>query len=244
MIYGETGNDFTIFASCDHVYLKDHGKGFVASCALAKNNLHLHVTNPNTDTFKFLDYLKSGYKMLYADGNVTTSYDTMDISKYNTKQRRTFYACNRFIVASQVIKCDVLILDIDCLIMKHVDNLECDIGLFLREDRVEKEWKGLAGKTAAGALYCSRLNLDFLEHAKDFILNNKLDWYIDQVALYKSYLNFPDKKYTFFDGKFMDWNFKTDSIIWTGKGDRKRLNVTYTKKHNDFKRLFPIKDAP
>jgi hypothetical protein len=243
MIYGQTGDSFTIFASCDNVYLKDHGKGFVTSCALAKNNVHLHITNPTEDTIKYLEYLKNGYQTLNDQNLFTTSYDTIDVSTYTTKQRKTFYACNRFIVAADVIKCDVLILDIDCLVMKHVDNLECDVGLFLREDRVEKEWKGLAGKTAAGAVYCSIANLDFLNYVKEFIQSNKLDWYIDQVALYKSYLNFPDKNYIKFDNKFMDWTFKPDSIIWTGKGDRKRLNAIYTKKHNDFKRAFPIKDA-
>jgi hypothetical protein len=240
MIYGETGVDFTIFASCDNIYLKDHSKGFVTSCALAKNNVHIHVTNPTEDSLKYLEYLKTGYEQLYSNGLMTTSYDTLDISNYNLKQRKTFYTCNRFIVLPSVIKCDVLILDVDCLVMKHIDNLECDVGLFLRKELVVKEWNGLAGKVAAGAVYISKRNLDYIEHVSNFISNNNMNWYLDQVALYDAYLNFPNKNYVFFDNKFMDWEFKPDTVIWTGKGNRKSLNAVYTKKHKDFRKQFPI----
>lgn len=240
MIYGNTTDEFTIFASCDNVYLKDHSKGFVTSCALAKNNVHIHITNPTEDSFKYLEYLKTGYSLLYPEGSMTTSYDTIDISTYTAKQRRTFYSCNRFMVLNQVVNCDILILDIDCLVMKHIDNLDCDIGLFLREDLMVKEWQGLAGKVAAGAVYINKNHLDFIDHVSNFINSNSMIWYLDQVALYDAFLKFSNKKYMFFDNKFMDWEFKMGSAIWTGKGDRKSLNAVYTKKHKDFKKHFPI----
>jgi len=242
MIYGETGTEFSIMASCDGKYLLDHAKGLVSSCALVKNNVHIHVTNPTEKEHKYLEYLKVGYTMMYPDGTMTSSYDTIDISKYNNNQKKTFYACNRFIVAPDIVKSDVLILDVDCYLMQHIDPLDCDIGLFLRENLVEKEWNGLCGKVAGGILYCSKDNLDFLTQARDFILSNKLDWFLDQVALYEAYKNFPDLIYHIFDNKFMDWDFKSNTKIWTGKGTRKFMNSTYSKMLDNFKRKFPIKE--
>jgi len=242
MIYGETGKEFSIMASCDANYLHDHAKGLVSSCALAKNNVHIHVTNPTEKEHRYLEYLKAGYTMIYSEGTMTSSYDTIDISKYNNNQNKTFYACNRFIVAPDIVKSDVLILDVDCYLMQHIDPLDCDIGLFLRKELTVKEWNGLAGKVFAGAVYSSKNSLDFITYAKDFILSNNLDWYLDQVALYESYKNFPNKRYHMFDNEFMDWDFKPNTKIWTGKGNRKFMNATYSDKLNNFKRKFPIKE--
>ena len=242
MIYGETSTEFCILASCDAKYLYDHAKGLVSSCALAKNNVHIHVTNPTDKEHEYLKYLKAGYSMMYPEGIMTTSYDTIDISKYNKEQRKTFYACNRFIVAPDIVKSDILILDVDCYLMQHIDPLDCDVGIFYRPNESNKLWKGLATKVAAGILYCSKNNLDFLQNVKNFIMNNKLDWYLDQVALYAVYMEFPKKKYHIFDNKFMDWEFKKGTKIWTGKGPRKALNATYGNMHKEFNRKFPLKE--
>ena len=242
MIYGETSTEFCIMASCDAKYLYDHAKGLVSSCALAKNNVHIHVTNPTDKEHGYLEYLKAGYSMMYSEGIMTTSYDTIDISTYNKEQQKTFYACNRFIVAPDIVKCDVLILDVDCYLMEHIDPIDCNIGLFLRENLIVKEWKGLAGRVAAGALYCSINHIDFMLYVKNFILNNKLDWFLDQVALYKAYKEFPDKRYYTFDNTFMDWDFKPKTKIWTGKGPRKSSNAIYGNKHKEFKRKFILKE--
>jgi hypothetical protein len=242
MIYGETGKEFSIMASCDANYLHDHAKGLVSSCALAKNNVHIHVTNPTEKEHRYLEYLKAGYTMIYSEGTMTSSYDTIDISKYNNNQKKTFYACNRFIVAPEIVKSDILILDIDCYLMQHIDVLDCDIGLFYRPENNAREWKGLAGKVAAGTLYASKNSLDFIVYAKEFILSNKLDWFLDQVALYESYNKFPNKKYHMFDNNFMDWEFKSNTKIWTGKGARKFMNTTYSNMLNGFKNKFPLKE--
>jgi len=242
MIHGETGKEFCILASCDAKYLYDHAKGLVSSCALAKNNVHIHVTNPTDKEHQYLEYLKVGYSMMYSEGNMTTSYDTIDISKYNNNQKKTFYACNRFIVAPEIVKSDVLILDVDCYLMQHIDPIDCDIGLFYRPNENHKEWGGLAAKVAAGVLYSSKNSLDFFTYVKEYILSNKLNWYVDQVALYKAYNFYSNKKYYIFDNKFMDWDFKSGTKIWTGKGPRKYMNSTYSKMLNDFKRKFPLKE--
>ena len=242
MIHGQTSSEFCIMASCDGKYLHDHAKGLVSSCAIAKNNVHIHVTNPRDKEHRYLDYLKAGYSMMNPEGIMTTSYDTIDISKHNDKQKKTFYACNRFIVAPEIVKSDVLILDVDCYLMEHIDLLDCDVGLFLRNDNAYKEWGGIAGKVAAGAVFVKKEHIDFLNYVKDFITNNKLDWFVDQVALYKAYKEFSHKNYYKFDNTFMDWDFKPNTKIWTGKGPRKSQNATYGKKHKEFRSRFQLKE--
>jgi len=244
MIYGKTSTDFTLMAACDEKYLLDHAKGFTSSAALAKNNIHLHVTNPTDKGLKYLEFLSAGYNILYPEGKCTTSYDTIDISLYKrTEYKKTFYACNRFLVAADVMQADILLLDIDCFIMKHIDNIDADIGLYLRTGNIYKEWNGEAGQVAAGVVYIKKEHKDFLHVVKDFIDNNKKHWFVDQVALKRAYEAFPKKRYHVFDNKFMDWDFKPNTTIWTGKGDRKTLNAIYTNKHKEFKNLFPIKDS-
>jgi hypothetical protein len=242
MIHGNTGKDFTLMASCDEKYLLDHAKGFVTSAALAKNNVHLHVTNPKARVHQYLEFLGKGYAILYPEGIYTTSFDQLDINHLSGEYRKTWYACNRFLVAADVMQTDILLLDIDCLIMKHIDNIDSDIGLFLRDEEY-KEWDGEAGKVAAGAVYINQNHKDFLFVVKDFIENNKKHWFVDQVALKRAYEAFPNKRYHVFDNKFMDWDFKPNTTIWTGKGPRKALNAVYTGKHKEFRHKFPIKDA-
>jgi len=243
MIYGKTGTEFTLMAACDEKYLIHHAKGFTASAAIAKNNVHLHVTNPTERGHKYLEFLGAGYEILHPDGVFTTSYDTIDISIYKRiEYLKTFYACNRFLVAADVMQADMLLVDIDCFIMKHIDNIDADVGLFLRDEKY-KEWNGEAGKVAAGVVYVNKNHKDFLEPVKEFIDNNKKHWFVDQVALKRAYEAFPTKRYHVFNNKFMDWDFKSNTVIWTGKGDRKTSNAIYTNKHKEFKNLFPIKDS-
>jgi hypothetical protein len=239
MIIGNTTEDFTLLASCDSVYLRDHAKGFVTSCAIHKNNVHIHVTNPTEHDHKYLTFLGEGYKILYPEGSITTSYDTIDITKYTKDERKTFYACNRFVIGESVIKSDVLILDVDCYIRDNIGPFEGDVGLFFRTP-IGKGWYKEGTKVAAGAVFCKYKHIDFLKTVTDIINENKLVWLVDQVALYEAYKKHPEKVFTKLDKKFLDWEFKQDSKIWTGKGPRKTSDRNYTEEHIKLKNIFPI----
>lgn len=243
MIYGETTEEFTIFAACDSVYLWDHGKGFVCSCALAKNNVHIHVSSASGKDRKYLKFLEEGYKILYPDGHFTSSYDEVDLGGKNAQERKTYFACNRFLIADQVIKCDVLILDIDCFLMSHIEPFDGDVGLFFRERRKDASpWNEEGNLVAAGAVYCSKHHLDFFSKVKEIINENDFKWFLDQVALIRAYQVLNDKKYITIGEKFLDWSFRKNSKIWTGKGTKKSLDPTYSAKHKEFRKKFPISE--
>jgi hypothetical protein len=247
MIIGNTTQEFTILAACDPIYLRNYTKGLVVSSALAANNLHLHVTNPEKNDLNYLNYLKLGYDLLAKNSTMTISHDMIDISSFNDDEKRTFYACNRFIVAPQVVKGDVLILDVDSLIMQPIEKPKGDVGLFFRKDtktinQNHKHWGKLGKKIMAGAVYCSYDKLEFLQYVKNFIETNEYIWLLDQVALFRAYEHFNTYNYNYFDELFLDWHFRKDSYIWSGKNRSKRENPVYLKKDHIFKNHFPIKE--
>lgn len=248
MIIGNTTEEFTLLAACDGVYLWKYSKGLVASSALAGNNLHLHVTNPSELDLKYVDYLKEVYKNLsIKKSSITSSYDTLPIAHYTEDQKRCFYACNRFIVAPEIVKGDVLILDIDSLILRRIDNFREDIGLYFRTGAVihtgVPHWGKKAKRVMAGSVYCKFKNLDFMKDVKEFILRNEMIWHVDQVALWMAYKNFKNLvRCKPFDNKFLDWHFKDDTSIWSGKHTSKDSNKTYMRKYREFVNQIEIKE--
>ena len=240
-IIGERPRKFCLFTSCDPKYLRDHARAYISSCAKAGNNVHLHVINASVNDWTYMQILKIGYKHMYPSGEMTVSSEDTDLSSISQEQKRTYYACNRFIVASSVITQPMLITDIDCLIMKHIDPLETDLGIFLREPLPGvNDWEREGSRVAAGAVFVKETAKDFLESVAQIILDNELRWFLDQTALSISYQHFKNKYSWFaFGTDFMDWEFLPNTTIWTGKGDRKYNNPKYLGMKNYCYDAFP-----
>jgi len=234
-VIGERPRKFCLFTSCDPKYLRDHAQAYISSCAKAENNVHLHVINASVNDWTYMQTLKMGYKLMFPSGEMTISSEDTDLPTISDEQKRTYYACNRFIVASSIITQPMLITDIDCLIMKHIDPLETDLGIFLREPLPGvNDWEREGSRVAAGAVFVKETAKEFLEGAAQIILDNEWRWFLDQNALNVSYQHFKTKyTCTAFGTDFMDWEFIDGTTIWTGKGDRKYSNPKYLgmKKH-------------
>ena len=130
-----------------------------------------------------------------------------------------------------------IILDIDNILMNEVQWNNCDIGLFLRDPLPGTVgWEHESTHVAAGIVsYSTPLGLDFLNRVSDKIKSYKeLRWFADQNALWKVYEENKHKLSTFvYDGSIMDWEFKPDTMLWTGKGPRKYDDPTYVSKDNE-----------
>lgn len=238
-IIGEAPKSFCLLTSCDSNYLKDHARAYIISCAKAENNVHLHVINAGADEWTYMKTLKMRYNILFPSGEMSISSENTDINNLSAEKKRTYYACNRFIVASSMITAPMCITDIDCLIMKHIDPLNTDLGLFLREPLPGvNDWEREGSRVAAGAVFVKETAKEFLESTTQIILDNELRWFLDQTALNISYQHFKTKySCTTFGPDFMDWEFLPDTTIWTGKGDRKYNNHKYLnmkKYYQDF----------
>jgi hypothetical protein len=246
-IYGEIPSGFVILSSCDPIYLRDHAPAFIASCALAKNAVHLHIISPSADDLAFAYTLRLRAKKISSDFVMTITAEDTNLRDLNPEQRRTYYACNRFLVAEKLMyiasDLDMFITDIDCVLIQHVDQPKEDVGLFLREPLPGTVgWEAQGTRVAAGAVYYSRKASFFCQDVADIIHSNPLRWFLDQVAINTVYeQNKDDINIVFkqFDSNLMDWEFREGTVIWTGKGSRKYHDKTYLAKKASFSDQLP-----
>lgn len=233
-----------IFASCDSNYFYDHAPALITSCCNANNSLHIHIVNPPDTIWSDTVLFKEKAKVLNKDISLTISGE-VNKSDVLRNEPRTYYACNRFIMLPTFLQQfkKMLVIDIDCFLMKHInfDDFEgADIGIFLREPLPNM---GEQTSVAAGAFYASEKGMEFAQALSSTLLGNKLDWFVDQIALWKLYNHFKDVKrdlkiMDLGDNMFMDWEFVEGSTIWTGKGPRKYENPTYLEMKEKLNKTF------
>lgn len=232
-----------LFASCDPTYLNMHAPALVASAAVAGNNLHLHVINAEQEQQDFLQYLQDKWKGM-TDASFSFSWNHQFTFHDNSEQQRTIFACDRFVSIVTAMERnpeeDYLIVDTDCLIMKHIKKPDDDqVGLFLRDPLPGTVgWENQGSRVAAGVVYYSHEALQFARRVMRRIKQGPNAWFLDQVALNETYQGeLSNYRFHYFDAQFMDWEFIEGTTIWTGKGPRKYDNPTYLTKKNYFDRM-------
>lgn len=232
-IHGDAPTTPVVMAACDSKYFLDHGPAFIASADKAGMDCHIHVVNPTDDVFtEFEDYSKK------VDVSLTLTY-----SKFPTEQiaeqdgTRTYYACLRFLVAPFLLQnCKkMLILDIDCVIMKPFEFPEKPLAYFPREPIPGTVgWESEGTTVAAGAVYYDIRATNAAVAVSETIKNMPLRWFVDQIALSRVFNAVDSEHVHHFDSQFMDWEFIEGTTIWTGKGPRKYDNPTYVAKKKEF----------
>ena len=240
--------NFTILASCDVRYFRLFAPAFVTSAALAKNNVHINViidNSPGSDQSVDTDDLKLVFEQLNSGENTLTfSEKKVTFFEGTAEFVRTYYACNRFLIAPSLLRAGqrLFITDIDCMFMKHVDEPDADVGLFLRDSLPGTfGWEAEGTKTAAGAVYYNNtmIGREFAECVSQAIGLGRWKWFSDQVALSQAFEIYKqDIRFHCFDPQFMDWEFKEGTTIWTGKGPRKFDNPTYTAMQQKFDQIY------
>lgn len=240
-----------LFASCDPTYLNLHAPALVASAAAAGNELHLHVVNGLANDCAFLEYLREGYNKIAGKDDFNWSVG-FPFAIFNDERhalnwpdgQRTMYACDRFVTIVDLMEKnpeeDYLVIDTDCLIMKHIEKPGDDqIGLFVREPLPGTQgWENEGSRVAAGAVYYSHEALPFARQVMWRIKRGPYAWFLDQVALNETYKSMiSNYRFHYYDSQFMDWEFIEGTTIWTGKGPRKYDNPTYLTKKNHFDRM-------
>lgn len=205
-----------IFASCDEKYFMDHGYHFASSANKQGVRAWIDIISP--DPYSFLNKVKlpSFAKITFTESKETD---------------RTFYACNRFLVANKVLQSadQVLITDVDCFLRKPVDWSDfedCDYSLYLRESLPGTVgWEKEGTKVGAGAVYLTNKAMKFITAVQSLIQQYGLTWFVDQVALWQVHKHFVDNnidlQFKEMPFKYIDWEFGSDGVIWTGKGARK-----------------------
>lgn len=205
-----------IFASCDEKYFMEHGYYFANSAAKQGVRPWIDIISPNPDLFLSKVKLPDAAKITFTESK------TID---------RTFYACNRFLVTDRVLESadEILITDIDCFLRKPIDWSDfqsCDYSLYLRESLPGTVgWEKEGTKVGAGAVYLTSKASDFMATVRSQIYRYGLIWFVDQVALWQTHKHYVDNNlglsFKEMPFKYIDWEFGSHSVIWTGKGARK-----------------------
>lgn len=216
----------TLFTCCDGKYFNNHGIKLLNSVLVNSNtHMHMHVVNPDYHDQNKID-------------DINLSWDQLTLTSHiSNRTDRAYYASARFMIAPDFLLKEyeaLFLIDTDCLLLKEFPFPEnCDYGLFLRDPlpgTVGIEWEGT--HCAAGAVYVAQSGYRFIRAVASQLIQLKdLPWFIDQVILYRTHLMYEDSlKFKQLDSSLIDWEFKGDSVIWTGKGPRKFNNPTYVNK--------------
>ena len=143
-----------LFTSCDSSYFHSHATTLIASASAARNDVHVHVVNPDENVFlRMRDVVEQ-------ETNITVSFSYEETDLEPAVDRSTYYACNRFLVAEQILdEVDrLLVIDTDCLLMRNFEfPVSKDLGLFTRESAPGTNgWVHLGTKVAAGIVFLTQ----------------------------------------------------------------------------------------
>jgi len=233
-------NKEIVFSACDSEYFMEFGIAFINSSLFYGHSTHIHIVNPTQQVQEIIEKLKIDYDLF------TFSHHSMDFKEMNEKEIKTYYACMRFLVIPSLFKVDtnikIMVLDVDTIIKKTLMFPSQDIGLFLREHNEE-----LSFKVAAGIIYITYKNIDFINTVNQIILHyqntNSMQWYIDQIALYLAYKDKINKEDVYvFTQDYCSWDNNDKAYIWTAKGVKKYKDKLFLKEKEYFENLSINKD--
>jgi len=230
IMYGDKPSNSVVFAACDSKYFMDHSVPFIMSSCEAGFKTHIHVVNPTEEVHSLSSLINK-----LVDGDITYSFEDRDVTPLDSESERAYYACLRFIALPEILSSakEVLVLDIDCLIMKEFDFPETPCAYFPRPNEQSEEMK-----VAAGAVYLTSDALNVAQAIQQTIGGMQLRWFVDQIALSHIFNQVPENFITKFDNQFMDWEFEEGTCIWTGKGPRKYDNPKYVSRKNYYVNRF------
>lgn len=224
-----------ILTACDKAYLS-HAIALARSMDAFSGEYHLmiHVINPDEADIARLQLLRE----TLSSTRLHISAEKMRLPPGTSKL--AYYASARFIRMAELLAGDdpvpVLALDADALAVGPLtldfsDKPEAEICLRRRDLKapVAEHLRVAAGavwaaNTRAASAFMSAVAEDLLQEFKQ----GKASWFVDQIVLLKHVLAQTGGAHVRnLKTKFVDWSLSDDAVFWTGKGDRKYLDVRY-----------------
>lgn len=226
-----------ILSACDSDYFK-YAQALVRSIDLFSPGFSflLHIINPTDEVRKSALDLAASLK----NTKLAVSIESIDLTDWSQGERRTYYACARFVGLPRLLKeCGttaILCLDADSLIVNPIDDdftdkVNADVVVDLRDaENPNREHLAIA----AGAIWLrpslqvQKFALDLAEEIDSLIRNRELNWFADQIIFYRQ-MQAHAKSVRFFNlkRKYLDWDFGEDSIVWSAKGKRKENDLRF-----------------
>lgn len=200
----------------------------------AGQHMLIHLVNPGDEDLAKVELVGKALKRLRLHASAEKARVPQDA-------KRTYYACARFIRMAELSEDEangapLFALDADALAVAPItfdfsDKPEAEICLRRRDlqEEVDEHLRVAAGavwakNTPAAARFLRAVADDLI---RDFE-NGHAAWFADQLALLKHVLSETGgAQVRNLKAKFSDWNMSEDAVFWTGKGDRKYLDVRY-----------------
>jgi glycosyltransferase involved in cell wall biosynthesis len=201
---GLDGLELIYFVSCDMQYLRLFGKAVAESVARnisLKCALHIHVVNPDAEAKDFLLGMRTNL-----DVPLSFSKEDTDLTHFDDNQRRTYYACARYLVLPDLLthyELPMLVADIDVLLVKSLRGFfdaarESDVGLM----KFPREGYNIMALISASVVFVNRTEpaLEFCKalfrYLSDRMQNAAaVTWHLDQAALVAAHLCLPGARY-------------------------------------------------
>lgn len=224
-IYGNYPTKPCVFAACDSKYFVDHAGPFINSAHKSGKPVHVHVINPTKEVYADIEFYREKIST-----SMSFTFNDIDLPE-DQDQRKCIYASLRFFILPFLLENieRIMVLDIDCLVMKDFEFPTKPCGLFVRKPVTYlTDWIKEGTKIAAGIVYFDNTYIDKTRTLVEIINSLPNTWYADQVALNQLLVeHIPREDVTVFNGNFMDWEFRDGTVIWTGKGRRKYDDPVY-----------------
>ena len=231
------GAKLLVTASCDLEYIPN-AMALIRSLDSASPGFDflLNVVNPGPDTLASLDRFAEELQ----DTRLHIAAESVQLT--DPEELRTYFACARLMLLPDILECSdspVFVIDADGIFiapidMNFTDKPHADICLCLR-DTAGKPGQDIHLEVAAGAIWVTPnpatrsffnavrrgVELEFSQGSPAWFLDQKvLAVQVKEARATTRILNIKPK--------YVDWDFRQDSIIWTGKGNRKHLDIGYT----------------
>ncbi|WP_083921135.1 hypothetical protein [Hahella ganghwensis] len=235
-IRGDVG-ELLLFSACDSKYF-EYASSLIRSVDLYSPGFVfcLHLINPSEKVVRDVKMLAD--ELLHT--RLAVSIEKTDLSTYSDGEKVTYYACARFPQVARLLEevdvKSILSLDSDSLIVNPIDNDFSDkplaeVVLIIRQKESNSQ-PHLAVATGSIWFNCSDRVKAFAKSVgaelDALLVGRKLSWFADQIVFYQQ-MDIYRERMRFYNlkGKYADWKFGNDSIVWSGKGARKESDMRF-----------------
>ena len=223
-----------VFTVCDTHYL-DYAISLIRSADVFSpgSAIALHVVNPRSEDVARVQTVAASLEQT----RLALSVERIDLSPLAPAQQRAYFASARFLRLVEVmgaVSMPVLSLDADSLIVAPIDNdfsdkTHAEVCLIRREQATEPHLAVANGSiwlrpTAGARAWLQSVATDLI----DAFEQGRADWFVDQLATGRQVQAYGGRVGILnIKGKYADWNFGDNSIVWSGKGPRKAADQRF-----------------
>lgn len=249
-----------VMAAADERYFRKHAVGFAKSALAAGHSVHLIVSpTPGPGLSQRAGQLERELVQPFlsrfsvaerARMSVEVIADSRAMVEMTDRESVVFYQSLRFFRLPSLLRYyyrPIVVLDIDSLVMQPIPAREdAEVGLYLRlgnqNGRTPFEREGM--QVLGAMVYADPKGIGFFEAVGDYLDNHLRVYYIDQHALYHTFLEKKDVRvFGIAKTGYLDWTFQPGAKVWTAKGKKKRRNLTYVRERLRLEERNPFASA-